>query len=203
MSRQSASERPIVRCGAGWRRVRRAAAVRRAAPVVMFFSLREGGTHPDTWPSRNQAVARIFEEIGEILEITGEPPYKFNAYRLAARNIIDAPERLDELFRQGKLRQIHGVGQALEAKIVEYLTTGRMEYYESVRREFPPALGSLLDVPGLGPGRARAVYQQLGISSVADLEAAARTGQLAKLPGFGEKGVENLLRGLERLRHRE
>ena len=148
-------------------------------------------------------MARIFEEIGDILEIKGEPPYKFNAYRLAARNVIDAPQRLDELFRLGKLRTIPGIGAALEAKIVEYLTTGRMAYYDEVRREFPAALGSLLEVPGLGPGRARTVYLRLGISSVADLEAAARSGQLAKLPGFGKKAVESLLRGLERLRQRE
>ena len=109
----------------------------------------------------NQAVARLFEEIGAILEIKGEPPYKFNAYRLAARNIIEAPDRLDELFRQGKLRTIHGVGPALEAKIVEYLTTGRMQDYERVRREFPSALATLLAVPGLGPGRARAVMPRV------------------------------------------
>jgi DNA polymerase (family 10) len=157
----------------------------------------------DTSANPNQAVARVFEEIGDILEIKGEPPYRFNAYRLAARNIIDAPQRLDELFRVGRLRTIPGVGAALEAKIVEYLTTGRMAYYDELRREFPPALGSLLEVPGLGPGRARAVYTQLGIASVADLEAAARAGQLATLPGFGKKAVDSLLRGLERLRQRE
>jgi DNA polymerase (family 10) len=158
---------------------------------------------PNAPANPNQAVAELFNQIGDILEIKGEPPYKFNAYRLAARNIIEAPERLDELFRQGRLRSIQGVGPALEARIVEYLTTGRIESYEQLRREFPPGLGSLLEVPGLGPGRARTVYTRLGIASLADLEAAARSGQLASLPGFGKKAVDNLLRGLERLRQRE
>ncbi|HYY87810.1 MAG TPA: DNA polymerase/3'-5' exonuclease PolX, partial [Chloroflexota bacterium] len=151
----------------------------------------------------NQAVARLFQEIGDILEIKGEPPYRFNAYRLAARNILDAREPLDELFRQGRLREIPGIGAALEAKIVEFLTTGKLEDYDRVRREFPSALASLLEVPGLGPTRARAVYQQLGISSVADLEDAARAGLLAEVPGFGGRAVESLLRGIARLRQRE
>jgi DNA polymerase (family 10) len=157
----------------------------------------------DASANPNQAIARAFEQIADILEVKGEPPYRFNAYRLAARSIVDAPERLDELARQGKLRSLQGVGPALEARIVEYLTTGRIDYYDQLTREFPPGVGSLLEVPGLGPGRARAVYTQLGVASVPDLEAAARSGQLAKLPGFGKKAVDSLLRGLERLRQRE
>jgi DNA polymerase (family X) len=154
-------------------------------------------------PNPNPAVARLFEEIGDILEIKGEPAYRFNAYRQAARSILDSPERLDELFRQGRLRQIPGIGQALEARIIEYLTTGRIDYYEQVRREFPSALASLLSVPGVGPGRARSVYNQLGITSLPDLEAAARAGVLADVPGFGGQAVQNLLRGLARLRERD
>ena len=109
--------------------------------------------------SANAEVARLFAEIGDILEIKGEPPYRYNAYRTAARSVGNAPERLDVLFEQGRLRELHGVGSALEANIVEYLNTGRMDAHEQVRRDFPIALASLLQVPGLGPGRARAVYQ--------------------------------------------
>ena len=95
---------------------------------------------------------------------------------------------MDALFEQGRLRELNGVGNALEAKIVEYLTTGRMEFYDSVRRDFPIALASLLQIPGLGPGRARALYQELGVSTVDELEAAARDGRLEDVPGFGPKG---------------
>ena len=150
----------------------------------------------------NAEVARLFAEIGDILELQGEPPYRSNAYRTAARSVASATERLDTLFEQGRLRQLPGIGSALEAKIVEYLTTGRMEFYDQVRRDFPVALASLLQVPGLGPGRARAVYQELGVSSLDELEQAARQGRLREVPGFGPRAVETLLASLERLKQR-
>src|ERR1700687_5233769 len=94
-------------------------------------------------PNANAEVARLFAEIGDILEIKGEPPYRYNAYRTASRSVASASERLDTLFEQGRLRQLQGVGNALEAKIVEFLTTGRMESHDQVRRDFPIALASL------------------------------------------------------------
>ena len=150
----------------------------------------------------NAEVARLFREIGDILEIQGEPPYRYNAYRTAARSVGNATERLDLLFKEGRLRQLYGVGSALESKIVEYLKTGRMESYEQARRDFPVALASLLEVPGLGPGRARAVYQELHVSTLEELEQAARSGQLRGVPGFGPKAIDTLLVNLERLKER-
>ena len=150
----------------------------------------------------NVEVARLFAEIGDILEIKGEPPYRYNAYRTAARSVAGATERLETLFEQGRLRQLSGIGSALEAKIVEYLSTGRMESYDSVRRDFPVALASLLQVPGLGPGRARAVYQELGIATLDELEQAAREGRLREVPGFGPKAVDTLMANLGRLKQR-
>src|SRR4051794_8072845 len=150
----------------------------------------------------NAEVARLFAEIGDILELKGEQPYRYNAYRTAARSVGGARERLDVLFQEGRLRELHGVGSALEAKIIEYLGTGQMEYYERVRREFPPALASLLQVPGLGPGKARALYQELGVSSTAELEEAARSGRLKDVPGFGDKVAETVLENLAKLKER-
>src|SRR5438128_9169200 len=150
----------------------------------------------------NAQVARMFAEIGDILEIKGEPPYRYNAYRTGARSVASAGERLETLFEQGRLRQLQGVGGALESKIVEYLSTGRMEFHEQVRRDFPIALASLLEIPGLGPGRARAVYQELGVSTLPELEAAARGGRLQNVPGFGRKAIDSLLDNLERLKQR-
>ena len=152
--------------------------------------------------SANAEVARLFAEIGDILEIKGEPPYRYNAYRTAARSVANATERLDTLFEQGRLRELSGIGSALEAKIVEYLATGRMQSYDEVRRDFPVALASFLQVPGLGPGRARAVYQELGVSTLDELEQAARQGRLREVPGFGPKAVGTLLASLERLKQR-
>src|SRR5262249_50741668 len=113
-----------------------------------------------------------------------------------------ASERLDVLFEQGRLRELQGVGAALEAKIIEYLKTGRIEFHDQVRRDFPVALASLLQVPGLGPGRARAVYHELGISTLPALADAARSGALREVPGFGPKATDTLLRSLEQLKQR-
>ena len=150
----------------------------------------------------NAEVARLFAELADILELQGEPVYRYSAYRTAARSIASATESLDDLFKAGHLRQLRGVGQGLEARIVEYLTTGRMESYEQARRDFPVALASLMQVPGLGPTKARAVYHELGISSAAELEQAARDGRLRDVPGFGEKVAESVLANLERMKQR-
>jgi DNA polymerase (family 10) len=162
----------------------------------------EDGDEPRAQPNTNAEVARLFNEMGDILELKGEPPYRYNAYRTAARSVGNATERLDTLFKEGRLRQLHGVGSATEAKIVEYLKTGRMESYEQLRRDFPVALASLLEVPGLGPGRARAVYQELGISTLNQLEEAARAGRLRDVSGFGPRAVDTLLANLGRLKQR-
>src|SRR4029450_12961384 len=153
-------------------------------------------------PNANAEVARLFAEIGDILELKGEQPYRYNAYRTAARSVGGARERLDVMFQEGRLRELHGVGSALEAKIVEYLGTGQMGYYERVRREFPPAVASLLQVPGLGPAKARALYNELGVSSTADLEEAARSGRIKDVPGFGDKVAEMVLESLQKLKQR-
>src|SRR5919204_2065504 len=105
--------------------------------------------HEEPLDNPNAGIARLFEEIADILEVKGEQPYRYNAYRTAARSVGNARERLDVLFAEGRLRELYGVGSALEAKIVEYLSTGQMEFYERQRRDFPPALASLLQVPGL------------------------------------------------------
>src|ERR1700682_1604574 len=105
----------------------------------------------ETRPNANAEVARLFAEMGDILEIKGEPPFRFNAYRTAARSVANAKERVDALFEQGRLREVNGVGTALEANVVEFLATGRMAAYDRERQDFPVALATLLQIPGLGP----------------------------------------------------
>lgn len=152
--------------------------------------------------SRNGEVAQLFDDIADVLEIKGEQPYRVNAYRSAARSVARLDEPLETLFAEGRLRQIRGVGPALEAKIVEYLSTGRLEFWERLSQDFPPGLVTLLGVPGLGPSRARAIFEQLGITSVSALETAAREGRLEAVSGFGRRAVESLLEGLDRMKER-
>ena len=152
--------------------------------------------------SRNADVAHLLEEIGELLEIKGEQPFRVNAYRNAARRIEGLREPVEVVQAEGRLRSINGIGPALEQKIGEYLTTGRLEYVERLRAEFPPGLVELLRVRGLGPRKARLVYDQLGVGNLEELEVAARANRLRDVPGLGEKTEERLLKEIERLKVR-
>src|SRR5437867_3774583 len=151
---------------------------------------------------RNDDVVQLLEEIGDLLEVKQELRFKINAYRKAARAIESLPEDVAELHQQGRLRDISGVGEALEQKLSEYLETGRLGYLERLRQEFPAELVTLLEVPGLGPRRARLIYETLRIHSLAELEAAAREGRLRDVAGMGEKVEANILHELERLKQR-
>jgi DNA polymerase (family 10) len=152
--------------------------------------------------SRNREVAGLLEAIGDLLEVKGEVPFKIAAYRKAAGTIEGLREPIERVRAEGRLREISGIGQALEQKISEFLDTGRLEYYDRLAGEFPPALVELLRVPGLGARRARLVFETLGVGSLAELEQAAQAGRLRGVPGLGEKSEENIVRELERLKQR-
>src|SRR5437764_8645103 len=142
--------------------------------------------------SRNGDVARLLEEIGDLLEIKGESGFRLNAYRSAARRIEGLKEPIEQVHAEKRLRSIQGVGPALEQKISEYLTTGSLGYIEKLRAEFPAGLAELLTVPGLGPRKARLVFEALGIGSLVEREAAACTGRLRELTGLGVRPEERL-----------
>src|SRR5919112_5850961 len=142
------------------------------------------------------------EEIAELLEIKGEQPSRSTTTPTAARRVEGLREPIEVVQAEGRLRKINGIGPALEQKISEYLTTGRLEYIERLRAEFPPGLVELLQVRGLGPSKARLVYDQLGVSNLEELEAAARANRLRDVPGLGEKTEERLLKEIERLKVR-
>ena len=151
---------------------------------------------------RNKEVARLLESIADALDIKGETPFRVNAYREAARRIETLTEDVAVLAQEDRLQEIQGVGSTIATRIKEYLTLGRSPYYEELAKEVPPGLLDLLKVPGLGPRKAKLVYERLGIASLAELERAAREHRLADLPGMGRKTEENLLRELERLKQR-
>lgn len=147
-----------------------------------------------------QAVVRILKEVGLMLEIQGESPFRIRAYENAARAIEGAAEEPDELLETGRLAELRGVGPGLVAAVGEIVQTGRLALREQLRAAVPAGLLELLRVEGLGAKKARLLYQKLGIASLADLEAACREGRVAALPGFGDKSQAKLLDGIDHLR---
>ncbi len=150
----------------------------------------------------NYALAEIFDRIGSLLEIKGEVVYKYLAYRKAADSLRSLGEDVNQIAHEGRLTDIPGVGKAIAEKIQELLSTGRLEFLEKLEAEIPPTLVELLDVPDVGPRKAKMLYQQAGIKSLADLEAAARAGKLQGLPGIGEKTEARILSGIDAVRRR-
>jgi|Deesub1362A_J573_1020465.scaffolds.fasta_scaffold00424_2 DNA polymerase (family 10) len=150
---------------------------------------------------KNQEVARIFNEIADILEIKGENPFRIRAYRRAAQN-IDGLSRDVKDMSEDELRKIPGIGADLAEKIREYATTGALGFYEDLRKEVPSGLVDLLSVPGLGPRTAKMLFEKLGIKDINELERYAREGRLRGLPGIKAKTEENILKGIEMLKRR-
>jgi DNA polymerase (family 10) len=146
-------------------------------------------------------VAEILVEIGTLLELKGENPFKTRAYANAARVLDGLPEPLERLVAEKRLGEIKGIGEALEQKITELVATGRLKYYEDLKASLPPGLLEMLEISGLGPKKVQALNKKLGVDSIEKLEAACQAGQVAALDGFGEKTQVNILEGIERRRN--
>lgn len=147
----------------------------------------------------NQDVARILREIGEYLEMQ-RVQFKPRAYEKVAEVVEGLEEDLNETYRRGgikALEEIPGVGISIAEKIEELIQTGRLKYYEALKRKTPVDLTALTAIEGLGPKLVRKLYQKLGIQNLKDLERAAKKGEIAKLAGFGKKTEENILKGIE------
>ncbi len=147
--------------------------------------------------TKDDAVSAL-REIGTILELQGENPFKCRAYHNAARTLETAPADLSELVAAGKLGDLPGIGEALREKITTLVTTGKLPYLEKLRASIPSGLLSLLDLPGLGPKKLKILREKLKIESREALEKACRDGRLASLEGFGEKTATNLLEAMAR-----
>jgi DNA polymerase (family 10) len=148
---------------------------------------------------RNAEVARLFEDIGDMLEVQGDSAFRVGAYREAARQIAGLPEPIEEVAAAGGLEAIPGVGKAIAAKIAEYLRTGRLAYYDKLQAQVPPGLVALLQVPGLGPRTAQLLHRELGVTSLAELKAAVAEQCVRHVRGLGAKTEERLARELGRL----
>ncbi len=142
-------------------------------------------------------VAAILNEIGTLLELKGENPFRANAYHNAARAIEQLEGSLEQLVADKRLGEIKGIGESMQEKITTLLTTGRLPYYEELRASLPHGLVEMLRIPGMGPKKVRAVYDELGIDSLEKLRQACESGQIAQLKGFGEKTQQKILEGLK------
>lgn len=150
----------------------------------------------------NRELAEIFQRIADLLEIKGEVIYKILAYRKAADSLNNLGRDASEYWQEGKLTEIPGVGKAIAEKIDKLLSTGKLEFLENLTAEVPSSLAEMLQVPDLGPKKVALFWHELGITSLDELEAAARAGKLRGLPGMGEKSEAKVISGIEALARR-
>lgn len=152
---------------------------------------------------RNEELAKIFEDIADLLAIKGESVYRVNAYRRAAETLRDLGQEAEVLWQEGRLKEVPGIGDAIAGKIDELLRTGRLEFYERLKEEVPPELLDLLEIPDVGPKKAALFWKELGITSIDALEAAAREGRLRELPGMGARSEQRILENIEAWKRRQ
>jgi DNA polymerase (family 10) len=150
----------------------------------------------------NRQLSDVFTLIANLSEIKGEIIYKTLAYRKASESLLGLGRDVNEIWKEGTLEDIPGVGKAISEKIDELLRTGRLEFLEKLEKEVPPALADWLQVPGLGPKKVSLIWKELGITTLPELEKAARAGKLRALPGLGEKSEAQVLAGIESLARR-
>jgi len=141
-------------------------------------------------------LAEVLEQIALLLELKNENPFKIRAYRQGAETVRNFDGEIVELAENNQLTGIRGIGEALRDKLHELASTGKLEFHEKLRAEFPAGLFDLFDLQGLGPKKVKALYEALAITSVADLKSACETGKVAGLPGFGAKTQVKILEAI-------
>lgn len=149
---------------------------------------------------KNKDIAEIFERISLLLEIRGENVFKIRAYQKAADNLRSLSEDIAVICREKRLGEVGGLGKALQEKIGEYLDTGKISAYDELIAEIPESLLELVQVPSVGPKKAKLFYDELGIKDLEGLRRAAEKGELQGLPGIKEKTIENILAGIRIVR---
>lgn len=147
----------------------------------------------------NGEVAALLDRLADLLQIEGANPFRVRAYRNAARTVRDLPHSLAALVAQERdLAELPGIGRDLAEKLVGLIQTGRLPALEEARARVPAGLAELVELPGVGPKRAKALHEELGITTLAELEAALRAGRVHGRQGFGERSEQKLLRELQR-----
>lgn len=148
----------------------------------------------------NDTIAEVLENIGRLLELKGENPFKIRAYMNGARTIESTSADLKTLAAEDRLSEIEGIGEALAEKIKILIETGELPFYNTLREELPPDILTLFEIQGLGAKKIRVLWEKLGISSVSALARACKDGRIAELDGFGAKSATKLL---ESVAHRK
>ncbi len=149
---------------------------------------------------RNLALARIFSDIADMLEIKEESIFRISAYRRAARAMESLTEDVADIAARDELEDIPGIGKSTAEKIEEFLKTDKITYYEDLRASLPAGITTLMSVPEVGPKTAVLLYEKLGVATIDDLEKAARQERVRKLPRMGAKTEENILKGIALIR---
>ena len=146
---------------------------------------------------KNHEVAELLRNIAQLLEIKGELIFKIRAYEKAALVIENLDEDIEDVWKKGKLDDIPGVGEALTKKISEFLETGKLEYYEKLKKQVPVNMEELGKVSGLGPKTIMKLYNELNVKNLKDLEKAAKQKKIEKIEGLGEVVEENILKSID------
>jgi DNA polymerase (family 10) len=143
-----------------------------------------------------EQVSAALSEIATLLELQGESSFRCNAYHNGARIIDQLEGDLGEIVRSGKLGEVRGIGDTLREKITTLVDTGKLPYLDDLRAKTPPGLLQILRIPGLGPKKVKALYDQLHLDDLDKLKAACEDGRVAGVKGFGEKTQEKILAGI-------
>ncbi len=145
---------------------------------------------------KNREIAEIFGIIADVLELKEDNPFKIRAYRRAFQIIGDMSQDIEKICKEGKLKEIPGIGEGIAKKIKEYLETGRMKILKEVKKGVPEELIRLMGIPSLGPKSLAQIHKELKVKNLKDLEKALQSGRVAELKGFGAKKAENIMRGI-------
>jgi len=148
----------------------------------------------------NKGVSTVLEEVALFLELKGENPFKVKAYSHAARTIETLEEDPEVMIREGRLKEIKGIGEALAQHITELVTTGRLQLHEELKSSIPPGHLEMLKISGLGPKKIKVLHDRLNIKTVGELEYACLENRLVDLQGFGQKSQEKILQGIQQIK---
>ena len=141
----------------------------------------------------NRDIAEIFETVADMLQLKGENIHRYLSYRRAGETIRELPRDLRAIAAEDGLTDITNIGKTLADKINEMLDTGKLEFFERLKAEIPPGVVEIMHINGVGPKKAKLFWDELNVTSIDDLKAAAEAGKLAELKGMGKKSQQKVL----------